>query len=187
MSIITDTKTLRELELAQRQPNLSFLPFSVLELLTKIRSDLFPDVHHKVQLHFINKGPLACIEYNGESASIYIHQVLNHPDTPFELINLILKHELLHLRIPSALVDGKMVQHPPAFWAAERAIAPERRPAWDWIWWNLEACLKRRKKLERIDVRPNWRNVWNRPKTDISHFPYEANLRPKHAEESGGW
>jgi len=186
VSIITDIIESRKLELARSQPNLSFLPFSALGLLVEIHTDLFPDVGHAVQLSFVTKGPLACIAHASEYASIYIHQLLNHSETPVAVIGLILKHELLHLRIPPTIEDGKEVQHPPAFWEAERAIAPERHSAWTWIWENLWSCLKRRPQLEGIDVLSTWKQVWSQPKTDIATCEQMA-VRPEQAEDEGGW
>ncbi len=171
MSLIFDPielKEARKLELARRQPSLDFLPFSTAELLTKIHTDLFPDVSQTMQVYFVARGPLACIEYTSESASIYTHQLLNHSETPFAVMSLILKHELLHIRIPSTSENGKDVPHPPAFWAAQKAIAPERDSAWAWIWANLWPCLKVRRELQLIDVRANWRTVWNQPRTGIA-------------------
>ena len=43
---------------------------------------------------------------------------------------------------------------------AEKAIAPERESAWTWIWGNFFNYLKRRPRLERIDVLPSWRRAW---------------------------
>ena len=148
MSIITDIRESRKLKLARSQPNLSFLPFSASGLLAEIHADLFPDVGQTVQLFFVAKGPLACIAHASEYGSIYIHQLLNHSETPVAVIGLILKHELLHLRIPPTIEDGKKVQHPPTFWEAERAIAPERHSAWAWIWENLWSCLNCYASLE---------------------------------------
>ncbi|MCX7417994.1 MAG: hypothetical protein NT013_00445 [Planctomycetia bacterium] len=168
MSLIFELIEARKVELARRQPSLDFLPFSTAELLTKIHAELFPDVSQTVDVYFVARGPLACIGHTSESASIYIHQLLNHSETPFAVISSILKHELLHLRIPSTSEHGRKVQHSPEFWAAEREIAPERHSAWAWVEINLWTCLRRRPKLQRIDVRANWKTVWNQPRTDIA-------------------
>ncbi len=168
MSFISDINEARKLELARSQPSLNFLAFSPSKLLAEIHTDLFPDVRHTVRVDFVTQGPLACIGHTGDSASIYIHQLLNHSETPFAVISSILKHELLHLRIPSTSENGKEVQHSPEFWAAEREIAPERHSAWAWVEINLWTCLRRRPKIQRIDVRPNWKKVWNYQKTDIA-------------------
>lgn len=151
----------------RKQPRLCYPSFSPTDVLANIREEHFTDLTCQIDIRFVERGPLACISLNGDEADIYIHQVLNHDQTPKVVISLICKHELLHLRIPPAEKDGEMVQHSPEFWLAEKAICPERRRAWVWIWANLNACLKRRPQLERIDVLPSWKKSWNQPRTDI--------------------
>ena len=149
---------------SRAQPNLWFTPYSVPKRLRDIHSKFFPDIPHEVEIYSVNRGPLACICESDSSATIYIHQVLNHGDTPIEVVDLFCKHELLHLRIPPVVKNTKRIQHPPEFWEEERRICPERNLAWDWIWHNHWACLKRRPRLEKVDVLPNWRKVWSMPK-----------------------
>jgi hypothetical protein len=151
---------------ARNRPCLNFLPFSPADVLAEVRSAYFRDLTCHVGIHFVERGPLACVCTDGQ-ADIYVHQVLNHDQTPRDVILLVCKHSLLHLRIPPVEKDGELMQHPPEFWEAEKAICPERTRAWAWIWTNLDACLKRRPRLERIDVLPMWKKVWNRPRTDI--------------------
>jgi hypothetical protein len=91
-----------------------------------------------------------------------------------------------YLRIPPVEKDGEVVQHPPEFWEAERAICPERTRAWAWIWTNLDACLKRRPRLERIDVLPGWKKVWNLPRTDIATCLASCGVTGREPED-GGW
>lgn len=187
MSIISDLKEARKLELALSQPSLNFLTFSASELLAEIHADLFPDVRYTVRVDFVAGGPLACVAHTSECASIYIHQLLNHSDTPVEVVRLIFKHELLHLRIPPTWVAGKEVQHPPEFWKAERAIAPERNSVWEWVWVNFGKCLRRRPRLQQIDVGPRWKKLWSQPKTDIAICRQMTAFRPEQPEELGGW
>jgi len=169
MTIITDIKAARKLERARRQPYLVFLPFPIRLLLDDIHSRLFPDVAQAVRIYFVSRGPLACIAHDASHASIYVHQLLNRPDTPKGVMTLIIKHELLHLRIKPGKIDGSRsaVMHPPEFWEAESAIAPEREAAWMWIWGNFHTYLKARPRLERIDVLPKWRKGWRMPVMDI--------------------
>ena len=186
MTIITDIRESRKQKLARCQPLISFLSFSATALLDEIHEKLFPDVDQTVELYFVTRGPLAFIAHNKNDASIYIHQLLNHSDTPIEVIVLILKHELLHLRIPPTIENGKRESHPPAFWAAEKAIAPDRDSAWAWVWQNLWSCVKQRPELQRIDVLPGWKRVWNQPKTDIATC-VEMVARPEQVTEESGW
>jgi hypothetical protein len=186
VSILTDLREQRKLELARRQPSLCLLPFSATDLLADVQAALFPDVSQEVRLSFVGRGPLACIFHGSKPAHVYVHQVLNHPDTPTEVMSLIAKHELLHLRIRPALEGGKRVQHPKAFWEAEKALAPERQAAWRWVWWHLGPCLKRRPRLERIDVLASWKRVWSQPKLNIAACESNAAV-PEQVEEVGGW
>ena len=162
MTIFDDIEAAERLGRARSQPNLEFVPFSIHSLLDDIRRRLFPDITHSVRICFVSRGPLACIAYNTSHATIYVHQLLNRHDTPKSVMTLFIKHELLHLRIKPSKVEGnrRAVSHPPEFWEAEKAIAPERKSAWTWIWGNFFNYLKNRPRLERIDVLPSWRRAW---------------------------
>jgi hypothetical protein len=158
----------RKLWEARVRPYLHFTTFGVRDALDAVRSQHFAGVRQRVEFHFVDRGWLACICFTDDSAHIYTHQVLNHRDTPIEVIRLICKHEFLHLVIPSITVRGREVQHPPEFWAREKEIAPEREAAWAWVWTNLGLWLKRRPRLEGIDVLPKWRESLSRPKVDVA-------------------
>ena len=173
-----------KLERCRRQPNLEFVSFSVPLLLAEIQSSLFPDVAQSVKLYFVTRGPLACVAFNDSSATIYVHQLVNHVDTPNEVMALIIKHELLHLRIPPRVIDGKEVDHPPEFWDAERSIVPERGRAWRWIWLNFMSCLKRRPRLERIDVLPSWKRVWSGQRMSVEECQQMMGPNP---DDEDGW
>lgn len=166
--ILTDDAEMKRLARARVQPHLCFTPYSIVDRLAVARESHFSDIRHQVDIHFVNRGPLACICYKEAAANIYIHQVLNHDDTPIEVVDMICNHELLHLRIAPIEVDGKSIQHPPEFWTAEREVSPWREDAWLWIWKNLWRCLKIRPRLERIDVLPCWKKVWGEPKLDMT-------------------
>ena len=184
MTIITEFNEAMKLERCRRQPNLEFVPFSVPTLLGNIKSSLFPDVTHSVKVFFVARGPLACVVHDDSRATIYAQQLLNHVDTPQEVMTLILKHELLHLQIPPRTIDEKEVVHPPEFWDAERSIAPERGRAWRWIWLNFMSCLKRRPRLERIDVLPSWKRVWSGERMTVEECRQMMGPTP---EDENGW
>ncbi len=152
----------------------------------RVRAEHFPETPPDVGLFSVNCGPLACIAVGESSPTIYVHQVLNHAETPVEVFNLICKHELLHLRIEPAREGKRLNQHPRAFWEAEKTIAPERRLAWCWIWENLGDCLRRRPRLERIDVQPRWPKVWSRQMCDLS-FCRDLLRRTDKAFEPPNW
>ena len=122
--VIADIDDALKLAKARLRPNLSFLPFSPHAMLEQIRSEHFGQLPHRVELHFVSQGPLACLCHEENTAEIYIHQVLNHSETPEDVIQLICKHELLHLVIPPSIIGQKEVQHPPEFWEAEQRLRP---------------------------------------------------------------
>jgi hypothetical protein len=183
--LLRDIQEARLLREARDRPCLNFLPFSPVDVLAEVRSAHFNDLSGRVGIHFVERGPLACVCPEAEAADIYVHQVLNHDQTPRDVILLVCKHELLHLRIPPVEKDGEVVQHPPLFWEAEKAICPEWTRAWAWIWTNLDACLKRRPKQERIDVLPVWKKVWNQPRTDMETCLAISGVAGKEPAEQG--
>ena len=148
------------IEQARRQPYLRFLSFDSDALLERLHREDFPDVEQRVRMFFTERGPLACILFTRDEATIYVHQVLNHADTPELVLRHVIKHELLHLRIPSEFEDGKEEAHPEAFWEAEEEVCPESTASWAWIMMNLILHLRRRPRLQRIDVLPSWRHSW---------------------------
>ena len=109
---------------------LAFLSFSLQDTLEGIRSQHFPAIASAPNAYFVYHGPLACTWIDSEKSAIYIHAILNHQETPLYVISLICKHELLHHQIVPREINGLRQQHPPEFWEAEKAIAPERDQAW---------------------------------------------------------
>jgi hypothetical protein len=77
----------------------------------------------------------------------------------------------------------RTIDHPPEFWEAEKAIAPERRLIWGWIREDLWDCLKERRDLERIDVRPRWRRTWNRSFRDLAEIRELLRAMTREVEE----
>ncbi len=152
---------MRRLAKARLQPS---LPFNELWLpiFKTVRSicfpeDYFPNLQGFIPFYFVRRGPLACICQWQEKPVIYVHEILNHTETPTEVISFIFKHELLHLVIQPRLINGAIKMHPPEFFEAEFLIAPERKNAWYWIWRYLGFYLKRIPKKEGVYVKSNWR------------------------------
>jgi len=155
-------RELRQLEKARREPVLHFTALSIPDMLDTIRQSFFAEVRVPVGFCFTTcRYSLGYLLRNEEGASIFLHQILNRPQTPREVFGLALKHELLHMHIPPRVISGSQRQHPPEFWDEEKKIAPERDAAWKWIWENLWFCLQPRPKAERIEVLPQWKNVWS--------------------------
>ena len=184
-------RALRQLDKARREPALHFTALSIPDMLDTIRQSVFPEVRVPVGFYFTTcRYSLGCILHNEDGASIFLHQILNRPQTPREVFGLVLKHELLHLRIPPRVIDGKEKQHPPEFWEAEKKIAPEGDAAWDWIRENLWFCLQPRPKPERIEVLPEWKNVWShkRPKElALDDWQKITGKRKRPRLEDAGW
>ena len=186
--LLTDIKEARKLARAREQPNLCFVRFSITDTLAAIKAAHFPDLTAEIAIHFVSLGPLACVYAEETEPVIYVHQLLNHQETPLTVISHICKHELLHLRMPSVKVNGKWIHHPPAFWAAEKALCLERKKAWAWIWTNLGGCLKRRPRLERIDVLRDWKDIWSLPKIGIEQCEGPGNNGEHPApDQEDGW
>ena len=157
--IVESFRKLRLLHEARIQPSLPTIPY-VSETFNEVKSTYFPNVTIPVRFFFVRRGPLACIAIQSFNSTIYLHEVINHINTPLNVMGFIFKHEILHIEITPRIIDGKEKQHPPEFWEQEKVIAPERRNAWEWIWLNLGDCLMVRPKLEGIDVRTNWKELW---------------------------
>ncbi len=143
-------------------PELCFLPFDPWLLLQRVQGDFPKLVSKRIDLSLQSHPTLACIRDTGQSALILIHSVLNHPDTPEKLIEFIFRHELLHIEIPPREVDGHWTSHPPEFWDALRALAPEGALAGYWAITVLGRCLKTDKKRECIFVKSNWKSFMRR-------------------------
>lgn len=185
MSFLRDMREQRRLARERLRPHLWFTSFSVPDVLDQVRKEHFPEISAEIPIYAINRGPLVCIAVDDSSSTIYVHQLLNHSDTPREVFSLICKHELLHLRITPRFDGKRTIQHPPEFWKAEEAMAPERRIAWAWIWGNLGVCLKIRPVLERIDVRSNWKKTWNDRLPGLAYF--EQLCQNHHGLEETVW
>lgn len=154
---LIDLKTAARVQRARKQPSLCFVDVDLPELLTELVAGEFADIDQGVRVSFVSEGPLACID-PGQPAHIYIHQVLNHPDTPREVIRYVLQHELLHLRIPSHGDNA----HPPEFREAEKRLCPDMGKAWGWMLVNLGRFTRQDPLRQRVKVLRNWREIWRR-------------------------
>jgi len=141
-------------------PELSLLDFDVRQLKTSVQAR-FPSLNAKsIRVWLQTQSTLACIQDHGQSASICLHSVLNHPQTPRAVVEFILCHEMLHLMFPPREVDGRRTAHPPEFWEAEKRF-PHRTESWSWILIVLGACLKRDKRKECTFVKSDWKRLMN--------------------------
>lgn len=143
---------------ARGHPELSLLGFDVRHLNANVQAR-FPSLNAKpTRVWLQTQSTLACVQDHGDSASICLHSVLNHAQTPRSVVEFILCHEMLHLVLPPRDVSGHLKAHPPEFWQAEKRF-PHRADSWGWILIVLGACLKRDKRQECTFVKPNWKRL----------------------------
>ncbi len=134
----------------------------IADVVEEVRARWFPEIPGPVPAFFATHEPLACaVTAHHELAypAVYYHQVLNHPETPVEVLRFIAKHELIHFVVPPRQRGRFLDPHPPEFWDREAAIAPEARLAWAWIWANLHSCLKARARLRSPKVTKAWHSL----------------------------
>jgi hypothetical protein len=140
-------------------PELSFFSFDLHHLLGQLRERLPESSSHQIGVWIQSQPTLACIEVGSPLKAIVLHSVLNHRQTPEEVISFIIGHELVHLVIPPREVDGRLTAHPPEFWEAEGKLFPERDLAWSWVHLMLGLCLKEDKEAECIFVKRCWKKL----------------------------
>ena len=140
------------------QPEIPFFSFDIYSVLKRSQERLPSLAEKSVSVWIMNQPTLACIE-NGKSASISLHAILNHPQTPELVIDYILTHELLHLIVGPRKIDGILKQHPPEFYDAERRTFPEFEQAWAWLILVFGNCLKMDSKKECTFIKTSWRRL----------------------------
>lgn len=162
------------------QPVASALPFSLTDLMEQVRAVHFPDIEREIEVRIVAAGQLAFIHHDfmgRQSNLVVFHPVLNHPQTPVEVLRFMAKHELTHIACRgSPTPDGGWEPHDAEFWEYEAEVGPEREAAWAWIFKNLGRCLRRERMGLRVSRR--WHELRERPRT-----PYNPTL-PFH---TGKW
>jgi hypothetical protein len=148
---------------ASTSPMLSFVDFDLHALLQMVVSRHFSGVEVAVSASFSRASPLrtesvASVRVGDRTAAIRIHECLNRIDTPRDVIEFILGHEMLHLVVPRREIDGRTLSHPPEFWDAEMRLFPQRALAWAWLSEALRPCVKMNKKREATMIRRGWQN-----------------------------
>ena len=109
---------------------LSLFSFDAYELLKQCKEKI-PLIDNYDISFIINRQPtLACIEIQNSSAIIKMHSLLNHQQTPLEIIRLIFIHECLNLLVWPREIGGKVISHPPEFWEKEEQYIPDRHICW---------------------------------------------------------
>jgi len=172
------------------------LSYSLDELLQEVRDRHFPDLSRKVHCWFSFESSLAHIEFHATdfaapveccatdfAAHIYLHSLLNHPETPRTVVEFVLTHELLHLQIRPRVVVDRRVDHPPEFWAREAELAPRRRLCWAWLRLNFGECLKRDARRERLQILPRKaKSLMAQRRIPWEHVPSIAGVKSPEGE-----
>ncbi len=160
-------------------PELSFLSFDILELLAGIQHEMGLEKASPVTLSLQTIEMLACICWqSGEpGGEIFFHSLFNRPDVPRPVIEHVLRHELLHLKIPPREINGKLVGHPPEFWEEETILVPWKAASWTWMYLAFGSALKRDIPKECIWVKKSWKKLqkhpypsWEMVLDDLSRF-----------------
>lgn len=146
-------------------PEISFLSFDVLALLARLQTEMELDEVGPVTFSLKTMESLACIylQPGKPGADIFFHSLFNRPDVPQPVIEHVLRHELLHLKIPPREIDGKLVAHPPEFWEAERALVPWKSASWGWMVLAFWEVVKRDGQKDGFLVKKSWRRLQKYP------------------------
>ena len=146
-------------------PEISFLSFDVLALLAKLQQEMGLDSVGPVSFSLQTMETLACIrwEHGKPGGDIFFHSLFNRPDVPQPVIEHVLRHELLHLKIPPRQIDGKLVVHPPEFWDQERVLVPWTSASWGWMVLAFWEVIKTDIPNECVWVKKSWRKLQKYP------------------------
>lgn len=128
--------------------------FDIYELLERAKS-IVPGInHYDVSVWIIKRATLAFIKLSGVQPKIVLHPLLNHPDTPLEVVRFILVHELIHIVVPSIKKGDDIIIHSEDFWRMEKELVPERDLYWGWMYFHFCGYVKHGN--EKIKVKKNW-------------------------------
>ena len=146
-------------------PEISFLSFDALALIRRIQCEMGLDSIGPVSLTLQTMETLAGIRRKQgiKDLAIYFHSLFNRPDVPQPVIEHVLRHELLHLKIPARVIDGRLVHHPPEFWEAQQALAPWKAASWEWMFLAFSGVIKADPLNECVWVKNSWRKLQNHP------------------------
>ena len=115
--------------------------------------------HVPIEIFFCAHKSLAGIVQDSSKSDIYFHLLLNDSRTPIQVCRHIIIHELIHLIIPSRIIDGKLINHTDDFWECEERMSPQRDVSWRWLNCNFFDCIKSNIKSERTIVLRTWKKV----------------------------
>jgi hypothetical protein len=139
-------------------------PFSFGALVDETRAIWFPELECEIETRIVALSSLASVWYHRMGIDRHVvvfHPLLNRPDIPLEVVRLIAKHELTHIRLPG---QG----HSPEFWKTELAAGPERFAVWAWLHCNLYPPLR----ATRWGTNVIWRWQRSQPRTVGPYTPH---------------
>jgi len=143
-------------------PELPLFSFDVFEMLERLRAEVGVADVGRVTLTMRPENTLAFIRTREgrRGGDIHVHSLLNRPDTPKQVIEHVLRHELIHLLVAPREVDGKLTAHPPEFWEHERRLVPWAGLSWNWIAFTLYDVIRRDEEAECIRVKRGWKRLF---------------------------
>lgn len=146
-------------------PEISFLSFDALGLLADVQEEMGLSGVGPVTFSLQTMEMLACIycQPGRLGGDICLHSLFNRPDVPQPVIEHVLRHELLHLKIPPREINGKRVIHPPEFWEEERILVPWKEVSWAWMVDAFWYALKVDHPNECIWVKKTWKELQKAP------------------------
>jgi len=169
------------------QPVPSLVGCSLSEIIEETRAVHFPELDDHLEVRIAAESPLASMraDFMGWNKHLVVfHPVLNHPQTPIDVLRFLAKHELTHIARPPRLIGGYVDTHPPEFWEHEVEIAPERYAVWAWIRQNLGQCLRREET--GIHVMRRWHALRESSRSPYTpHLPFDGE-RWEHVCPGGG-
>ncbi len=143
-------------------PELPLFSFDVVEMLERLRVEMGVADVGPVTLTMRPENTLAFIRTREglRGGDIHVHSMLNRPDTPKQVIEHVLRHELIHLLVAPRKVDGKFTVHPPEFWEHERRLVPWAGLSWGWLAFALYEVIRRDEEAECIRVKRGWKRLF---------------------------
>ena len=151
------------------EPEIPIFDFCLPTLLGKVVGG-FPELPPgRITVWLRNQPTLSTVTVTDDEAVINLHAVLNHDQTPEQVIGFILRHELLHIIFPAREVDGRQTHHPPEFRHAEHYFA-DRVAAWNWLWITFGSYLISDKKRECTFVNRKWKNHMNEKRLSLDEI-----------------
>ncbi len=152
------------------QGDLPLFNFDMHDVLEEAKREFQNKVFSNVDVFIMKQATLACIQNDGSRKTIFLHRLLNHRDTPREIIKFIFLHELIHIIIPPELAGGTMIMHPVKFWEEEKWMIPERNLYWGWLYFHFFPLFRKDKESECISIRRGWEKTMAHSRLSLQEY-----------------